>query len=174
MTIDKRDDRERLNSRGSNDPEERLTKQRLPFHFKITNAFLFLPLYSPAGNLYPFNFRIGFCVGSFLFMATINFLHCHWMEREYILYRSLVDDNNNNTRVNSLSSSLFPFQASFYSTALKTLISVSTVILLGLIVAYHALEVQVSVPRNRIKYCIIAQLHFFIHLAVIYDRQLRG
>lgn len=38
---------------------------------------------------------------------------------------------------------LFLFQASFYSTALKTLISVSTVILLGLIVAYHALEVQV-------------------------------
>lgn len=37
----------------------------------------------------------------------------------------------------------FFFQASFYSTALKTLISVSTVILLGLIVAYHALEVQV-------------------------------
>lgn len=36
------------------------------------------------------------------------------------------------------------FQASFYSTALKTLISVSTVILLGLIVAYHALEVQVK------------------------------
>lgn len=35
------------------------------------------------------------------------------------------------------------FQASFYSTALKTLISVSTVILLGLIFAYHALEVQV-------------------------------
>jgi hypothetical protein len=35
-------------------------------------------------------------------------------------------------------------QASFYSTALKTLISVSTVILLGLIVAYHGLEVQVS------------------------------
>uniref|UniRef100_T1HMK1 Uncharacterized protein n=1 Tax=Rhodnius prolixus TaxID=13249 RepID=T1HMK1_RHOPR len=31
---------------------------------------------------------------------------------------------------------------SFYSSALKTLISVSTVILLGLIVAYHALEVQ--------------------------------
>lgn len=40
---------------------------------------------------------------------------------------------------------LFYFQASFYSTALKTLISVSTVILLGLIVAYHALEVQVFV-----------------------------
>ena len=34
-------------------------------------------------------------------------------------------------------------QASSYSTALKTLISVSTVVLLGLIVAYHALEVQV-------------------------------
>lgn len=38
----------------------------------------------------------------------------------------------------------FLHQAAFYSTALKTLISVSTVILLGLIVAYHALEVQVS------------------------------
>lgn len=36
------------------------------------------------------------------------------------------------------------FQASSYSTALKTLISMSTVILLGLISAYHALEVQVS------------------------------
>ena len=35
------------------------------------------------------------------------------------------------------------FQEDFYSTALKTLISVSTVILLGLIVAYHGLEVQV-------------------------------
>lgn len=40
-------------------------------------------------------------------------------------------------------------QASFYSTALKTLISVSTVILLGLIVAYHALEVQVYVCSIR-------------------------
>jgi len=37
------------------------------------------------------------------------------------------------------------FQASFYSTALKTLISVSTVILIGLIFAYHALEVQVRI-----------------------------
>lgn len=37
------------------------------------------------------------------------------------------------------------FQASFWSTALKTLISVSTVILLGLIFAYHALEVQVCI-----------------------------
>lgn len=37
------------------------------------------------------------------------------------------------------------FQASIYSTALKTLISVSTVILVGLICAYHALEVQVGV-----------------------------
>lgn len=42
----------------------------------------------------------------------------------------------------------FSFQASFYSTALKTLISVSTVILLGLIVAYHALEVQVKLFSN--------------------------
>lgn len=43
------------------------------------------------------------------------------------------------------------FQASFYSTALKTLISVSTVILLGLIVAYHALEVQVTVTKTLIE-----------------------
>lgn len=42
------------------------------------------------------------------------------------------------------------FQASFYSTALKTLISVSTVILLGLIFAYHALEVQVRVFRAHV------------------------
>ncbi|BES87647.1 calcium-activated potassium channel [Nesidiocoris tenuis] len=39
-------------------------------------------------------------------------------------------------------------KASFYSTALKTLISVSTVILLGLIVAYHALEVQLFMIDN--------------------------
>ncbi|XP_046401101.1 small conductance calcium-activated potassium channel protein isoform X1 [Ischnura elegans] len=43
---------------------------------------------------------------------------------------------------NELSSAGIYDKASFYSTALKTLISVSTVILLGLIVAYHALEVQ--------------------------------
>lgn len=40
---------------------------------------------------------------------------------------------------------LFLLQDEFYSIALKTLISVSTVILLGLIVAYHALEVQVRI-----------------------------
>ncbi|KRF80858.1 uncharacterized protein Dvir_GJ14781, isoform B [Drosophila virilis] len=45
---------------------------------------------------------------------------------------------------NELSSAGVYTKASFYSTALKTLISVSTVILLGLIVAYHALEVQNS------------------------------
>jgi potassium intermediate/small conductance calcium-activated channel subfamily N protein 3 len=39
-------------------------------------------------------------------------------------------------------------QEDFYSTALKTLISVSTVILLGLIVAYHGLEVQVNTKKN--------------------------
>ncbi|RWS08427.1 small conductance calcium-activated potassium channel protein-like protein, partial [Dinothrombium tinctorium] len=32
--------------------------------------------------------------------------------------------------------------ASVYSTAIKTLITVSTLMLLGLIIAYHALEVQ--------------------------------
>ena len=40
-------------------------------------------------------------------------------------------------------------QEDFYSTALKTLISVSTVILLGLIVAYHGLEVQVNTKNTR-------------------------
>ncbi|XP_063979160.1 small conductance calcium-activated potassium channel protein isoform X5 [Diachasmimorpha longicaudata] len=39
-------------------------------------------------------------------------------------------------------------EASFYSTALKTLISMSTVILLGLIFAYHALEVQLFMIDN--------------------------
>ena len=37
-----------------------------------------------------------------------------------------------------------PFQSSFYSMAMKSLISVSTLVLLGLILAYHTLEVQVS------------------------------
>ncbi len=40
-------------------------------------------------------------------------------------------------------------QAAIASTALKTLISLSTVVLLGLILAYHSLEVQV---RPLIKY----------------------
>ena len=39
-------------------------------------------------------------------------------------------------------------QEDFYSTALKTLISVSTVILLGLVVAYHGLEVQVTMDQK--------------------------
>ncbi|XP_030569146.1 small conductance calcium-activated potassium channel protein isoform X4 [Drosophila novamexicana] len=49
---------------------------------------------------------------------------------------------------NELSSAGVYTKASFYSTALKTLISVSTVILLGLIVAYHALEVQLFMIDN--------------------------
>lgn len=49
------------------------------------------------------------------------------------------------------------FQASIYSQALKTLISMSTVILLGLIVAYHALEVQV---RAFFLYWFINTFHF--------------
>jgi len=39
---------------------------------------------------------------------------------------------------------IFNSQASVFSNAVKTLITVSTFMLLGLIVAYHALEVQVS------------------------------
>ncbi|XP_033232003.1 small conductance calcium-activated potassium channel protein-like [Belonocnema kinseyi] len=49
---------------------------------------------------------------------------------------------------NELSSAGLYTKASFYSTALKTLISVSTVILLGLIFAYHALEVQLFMIDN--------------------------
>ncbi|XP_024943194.1 small conductance calcium-activated potassium channel protein isoform X6 [Cephus cinctus] len=49
---------------------------------------------------------------------------------------------------NELSSAGIYTKASFYSTALKTLISVSTVILLGLIFAYHALEVQLFMIDN--------------------------
>ncbi|XP_039291578.1 small conductance calcium-activated potassium channel protein isoform X2 [Nilaparvata lugens] len=49
---------------------------------------------------------------------------------------------------NELSSAGVYTKASFYSTSLKTLISVSTVILLGLIVAYHALEVQLFMIDN--------------------------
>lgn len=49
---------------------------------------------------------------------------------------------------NELSSAGVYTKASFYSMALKTLISVSTVILLGLIVAYHALEVQLFMIDN--------------------------
>ncbi|XP_076671024.1 small conductance calcium-activated potassium channel isoform X2 [Andrena cerasifolii] len=49
---------------------------------------------------------------------------------------------------NELSSAGIYTKASFYSTALKTLISVSTVILIGLIFAYHALEVQLFMIDN--------------------------
>ncbi|XP_046749860.1 small conductance calcium-activated potassium channel protein isoform X2 [Diprion similis] len=49
---------------------------------------------------------------------------------------------------NELSSAGVYTKASFYSTALKTLISMSTVILLGLISAYHALEVQLFMIDN--------------------------
>ncbi|XP_015835766.1 small conductance calcium-activated potassium channel protein isoform X4 [Tribolium castaneum] len=49
---------------------------------------------------------------------------------------------------NELSSAGVYRKDDFYSIALKTLISVSTVILLGLIVAYHALEVQLFMIDN--------------------------
>ncbi|XP_065165962.1 small conductance calcium-activated potassium channel protein isoform X2 [Atheta coriaria] len=49
---------------------------------------------------------------------------------------------------NELSSAGVYRKEEFYSIALKTLISVSTVILLGLIVAYHALEVQLFMIDN--------------------------
>ena len=68
----------------------------------------------------------------------------------FISWRRLPSLYNRQTTGRTVMTNVFFFfsllcdsQASFYSTALKTLISVSTVILLGLIVAYHALEVQV-------------------------------
>nr|AAM11344.1 GM01744p [Drosophila melanogaster] len=66
---------------------------------------------------------------------------------------------------NELSSAGVYTKASFYSTALKTLISVSTVILLGLIVAYHALEVQVRVSANCI--LLFQMLLMFLLMVVI-------
>lgn len=57
-------------------------------------------------------------------------------------------------------------QASIYSSALKTLISVSTVILLALIVTYHALEVQVRIlpiRNHNILLIIILKFQFFPH-----------
>ena len=55
----------------------------------------------------------------------------------YVIYCKIANDM-----------SLFYLQEDFYSTALKTLISVSTVILLGLVVAYHGLEVQVTMDQK--------------------------
>ncbi|XP_023218522.1 small conductance calcium-activated potassium channel protein 2-like [Centruroides sculpturatus] len=49
---------------------------------------------------------------------------------------------------NELSAAGVYNKASVYSTALKTLISVSTLLLLGLIIAYHALEVQLFLIDN--------------------------
>ncbi|XP_050059940.1 small conductance calcium-activated potassium channel protein 2 isoform X2 [Aphis gossypii] len=49
---------------------------------------------------------------------------------------------------NELASAGVYSKTSFYSTSLKTLISVSTIILLGLIMAYHALEVQLFMIDN--------------------------
>jgi hypothetical protein len=52
----------------------------------------------------------------------------------------------------------FAFQEDFWSTALKTLITVSTIILLGLIVAYHALEVQVSKLTLNLFVCLMVYI----------------
>lgn len=49
---------------------------------------------------------------------------------------------------NEFSSAFVYTKSSFYSTALKTLISMSTLVLLGLIAAYHALEVQLFMIDN--------------------------
>ncbi|KAM8719526.1 hypothetical protein ACLKA7_005718 [Drosophila subpalustris] len=77
---------------------------------------------------------------------------------------------------NELSSAGVYTKASFYSTALKTLISVSTVILLGLIVAYHALEVQwttklanknKTIGTEMVPYDVALSLPMFLRLYLI-------
>lgn len=41
---------------------------------------------------------------------------------------------------------MFPLQSSIYSMAMKSVISLSSLILLGLVIAYHICEVQVISP----------------------------
>lgn len=65
----------------------------------------------------------------------------------------------------------FPIKPNFsqdeiYSYALKTLISVSTVILLGLIVAYHALEVQVKLCLTRLQLSLLDLSHKNIKIGI--------
>ena len=62
-----------------------------------------------------------------------------------------VDNNSTNNCF------FFLFQGDFPSTALKTLISVSTLVLLGLIIAYHSLEVQVT--KAVFIYYVIKKIH---------------
>ncbi|KAK6188233.1 hypothetical protein SNE40_004459 [Patella caerulea] len=62
-------------------------------------------------------------------------------------------------------------KSSFYSIALRSLISISTVILLGLILAYHALEVQLFAVDNcvedwRIAISVKRGVQVFVELAV--------
>ena len=54
----------------------------------------------------------------------------------------------------TISSTCFSLQGDFYSTALKTLISVSTLVLLGLVIAYHSLEVQVITQLTNLTHAI--------------------
>lgn len=86
------------------------------------------------------------CQFDFEFLARLDFITIYWRWKSNQLFLHQLGGN-----IQVLWSNLFfiwiSLQDEFYSTALKTLISVSTVILLGLIVAYHALEVQVMFEK---------------------------
>lgn len=53
----------------------------------------------------------------------------------------------------SESTTCFPLQSSIYSVAMKSIISLSSLILLGLIIAFHICEVQVIHLSDYLIYC---------------------
>ena len=63
----------------------------------------------------------------------------------------------------------FPFQESYYSIVLKSIICISTIILLTLILAYHALEIQVSTQISMYN-CITTKL-LDLHLVDILNKK---
>ena len=66
---------------------------------------------------------------------------------------------------------LFLFQTSFYSIGLKCLVTVSTIILLSLLVVYHALEIQV--PYSLTLHCFGNAPYALSDVIIIYrDRDL--
>jgi len=55
-------------------------------------------------------------------------------------------------------------QESLYSLALKCLISLSTIILLGLIIIYHAREIQVMLKHLLLSYSFSEKQQMFCHV----------
>lgn len=117
------------------------TMMMLILMFIMTIIFIVNSIWPTAGNivlLFQWFYIIYLHSHSFIFTSYIAQENDSWKDFHRIVGLVL-------TCVCVLFLSFLLSQASFYSTALKTLISVSTVILLGLIVAYHALEVQVII-----------------------------